>query len=448
MCAMDKPALNNQAAQWETAAKAGDSRAALLLGNHFHDLGDFSSAFSWYCCASEVEGVSPIAFFYLGYAYQHGEGTAIDQMQALAMYQKAAEFDVPQALYSLAYFYQNGIVVPRDESMAQGYMKQATRKMDALYLAQFDAREETATLRAQVTAEKAVADALQKRGEALAMENGRLSRQLDQANEEVARNVDTRNKLTEEYERQLQEWKQRTQALEGQRARLEERNQSLNTQLQEMAEQQNALWTEVDARGRSIQEKVKEVESLQQYLSSIKLKLAQTGNELDRTKEEASRLSRAVFRLIHWIDENLYTEFSGHSVSIFGKYNFCIDGIACVSMESFLQSLKFKDTQTQLSVCGMAPQEARKYGRRKKRWRRNGKLWWKGNLLKRSGPEYQALLDRAFCELCKNSAFADALRNCGDLEIVKGIVPSQIPLTEEEYVSRLVKMRSISQKKP
>lgn len=444
---MNNSDFNSQMAKLEDSAKSGDARAALALGNHFHDLGDFQSSFFWYCHALEQEGANPITYFYLGYAYQYGEGTAIDRMQALVMYQKAAEFDVPQALYSLAYFYQNGIVVPRDESMAQGYMKQATRKMDALYISQFDTREETANLRVQVLTGKTIVDELQQRNEALAMENGNLSQQLDQVNEEIARGLETHNKQSKEYERQILEWKQKIHLMETQQTRIEVRNQTLNVQIQKMTEQQNALWMEVDARGRNIQEKTENIENLQQHLSGVKLELTQARNELEQVKNDVVKLSKTVFRLIHWSDMNLHAEYAYQSVSIFEKYTFSLDGIVCVSLESFLQALKFKDSQIQLSVCSMPPQEARKYGRRKKRWRRNGKLWWNGSLINRAGPEYQILLDRVFCELCKNTAFTDALQNCGDLEILKGTAVSPIPLTEEEFVSRMVKMRSVSRKK-
>ena len=37
------------------------------------------------------------------------------------MYRKAASSDIPQALYSLAYFYQNGIVVSKNETTAVVY---------------------------------------------------------------------------------------------------------------------------------------------------------------------------------------------------------------------------------------------------------------------------------------------------------------------------------------
>ena len=39
--------------------------------------------------------------------------------------------------------------------------------------------------------------------------------------------------------------------------------------------------------------------------------------------------------------------------------SFCFDGIACGSMEGFLQSLKYKDTDKQQQICGLPGKEAK-----------------------------------------------------------------------------------------
>lgn len=152
---MSKSDFDNQVKQWEISAKGGDARASLLLANHYHDIGDAVTSFNWYVYTSKQEDVNPLVYFYLGYAYQYGEGTSIDMMEAFSMYKKAASYDVPQALYSLAYFYQNGIVVPKDKISAISYMKQATQKMDTLFLAQYDSNAEKERLRVDVSIQKA-----------------------------------------------------------------------------------------------------------------------------------------------------------------------------------------------------------------------------------------------------------------------------------------------------
>lgn len=103
-----------------------DSHAAYEIGEYYYVQGDYSQAVSWYEKAATSLNPDPMAFYALGYASQMGEGTAVDLIEALHCYEFAAEKDIPQACYNLAYFYQNGIAVNRNQKLADRYSERAS----------------------------------------------------------------------------------------------------------------------------------------------------------------------------------------------------------------------------------------------------------------------------------------------------------------------------------
>src|SRR5262245_54740566 len=106
------------------------------------------------------------------------------------------------------------------------------------------------------------------------------------------------------------------------------------------------------------------------------------------------------------------------SLSNFAAHAFTLDGVACASMESFLQSLKFEDAGRQAEVCGYKAGKAQGFGRRR-RWQSEGRLWWRGEPIERLSDAYQALLDRGYDALFAQSAeFREALAATGDAELV------------------------------
>lgn len=464
---MSKSDFDNQVKQWEISAKGGDARASLLLANHYHDIGDAVTSFNWYVYTSKQEDVNPLVYFYLGYAYQYGEGTSIDMMEAFSMYKKAASYDVPQALYSLAYFYQNGIVVPKDKISAISYMKQATQKMDTLFLAQYDSNAEKERLRVDVSIQKAAVASLLQKNEDLSKENGKLSEQITQAKSKIAERdkekadlirqsklaerqvLAQRKELTEQYDQKILELKQQTIELQKKITLLTEQNGKLHTELQIMFNHKTDLWKEIDVRDKSIQEHMRRISECERLVNESNLQFATCSNVLEISKAEVEKLTRAIFRMTYWIDENLHVEFARQSLSVFSKFSFAIDGVNCISIESFLQSLKFKNIKKQKSICDMPPEQARKLGNKKKWWKRTGNLWWKGNKIKRSSSEYQVLLNRVFGELYKNNDFTRILLNCENIEILRtaNTTNSQnVILSEDEFVSRLVNMRRLLQR--
>ena len=138
-------------------------------------------------------------------------------------------------------------------------------------------------------------------------------------------------------------------------------------------------------------------------------------------------------------------KYPSNSLSNFSPHPFVIDGIQCNSMEGFLQSLKFKSPEMQEEVCKLVGYAAKKKGR-KKNWQQTQTLYWKGNPIDRSSPEYQALLDRAYSELYKNSKFRKALEASGNAVLTHSIGRSNLKetvLTKAEFCSRLTKLRDL-----
>jgi hypothetical protein len=83
------------------------------------------------------------------------------------------------------------------------------------------------------------------------------------------------------------------------------------------------------------------------------------------------------------------------TLSNLGPHAFTLDGIACGSMEGFLQSLKVEARAEQEHICALAGGEARGRGQRHA-WNTTGTLWWRGEPVDRLSDAYQALLDRAY----------------------------------------------------
>lgn len=131
------------------------------------------------------------------------------------------------------------------------------------------------------------------------------------------------------------------------------------------------------------------------------------------------------------------------ALSNFAPHPFVIDGVACASMEGFLQSLKFKEPEMQKEVCKLVGKAAKFKGKKKKWWREQT-LHWQGQKLKRDSQEYQDLLDKAFLALSTNASFQKALLATGDATLTHSIgknKQSETVLTKQEFCSRLMKIR-------
>lgn len=133
------------------------------------------------------------------------------------------------------------------------------------------------------------------------------------------------------------------------------------------------------------------------------------------------------------------------ALSNFSPHPFVLDGINIASMEGFLQGLKFSNPDKQVQVCGLVGKKAKFTGKRK-RWQRDGKLWWRGKEVDRYSQEYQDLLDRAYVAMFdQNESARKALLASGNAVFRHSTgknKQSDTVLTVSEFCSRLTKNRA------
>lgn len=134
-------------------------------------------------------------------------------------------------------------------------------------------------------------------------------------------------------------------------------------------------------------------------------------------------------------------------LSNFTAHALVLDGVHCASPEGALQAFKFDDPVEQKRVCTLIGRDAKRAGAtRNEIWQASQTLWWKDQSFDRHGEPYQALLDRLFDALAKNPSFREALLATGD-EVLTHSIGSKDPtatvLTEEEFCSRLMRLREL-----
>lgn len=138
------------------------------------------------------------------------------------------------------------------------------------------------------------------------------------------------------------------------------------------------------------------------------------------------------------------TSYPASSLSNFAGHRFTIDGVECFSMEGFLQSLKFKEPEIQVTVCKLIGKKAKFRGKPKK-WFQTQTLYWQGVEIKRSSKEYQFLLDRAFQAMYEQSeSFRNALKASGKATLTHSMGKNKkqdTVLTNTEFISRLNELR-------
>jgi len=141
-------------------------------------------------------------------------------------------------------------------------------------------------------------------------------------------------------------------------------------------------------------------------------------------------------------------DYPAGDLTNFAPHSFEIDGVKCASMEGFLQSLKTNDMLIQKEICQLVGIEAKNWGNEHNIiWKETQTLYWQGREYDRQGDEYQKLLDRAYDELAKNENFRKALLATGQEVLTHSIGisdPFEDILTEDEFCSRLMKLRSKS----
>ena len=144
------------------------------------------------------------------------------------------------------------------------------------------------------------------------------------------------------------------------------------------------------------------------------------------------------------VDICLKNAYPAYALSNLCNNDFCFDGIACVSMEGFLQSLKYKDIDRQKLICGMPGKEAKKMS--VSDWQEDQILWWKGQKIERHSGVFVKLLSRAYQAMfSQNERFRKALLSTtgkklyhsqGGHDCYKDI------LTEQEFCDILTELRA------
>jgi hypothetical protein len=126
---------------------------------------------------------------------------------------------------------------------------------------------------------------------------------------------------------------------------------------------------------------------------------------------------------------------------------FTIDGIACMSMEGFLQSLKYEDQDKQKYCCTLHGHYARKYGQKAPDWRINQTLYWRGVHLDRHDEHYRDLIWRAYSLLFAQSDGAKhALLSTGNERLIHSVGhsnPRETILTAKEFCDILMTIRDV-----
>lgn len=138
--------------------------------------------------------------------------------------------------------------------------------------------------------------------------------------------------------------------------------------------------------------------------------------------------------------------FPAGTISNFTPHEFVFDGVKCSSMEGLIQSFKFQDRREQIEVCKLSGFAAKRRGQtRNDVWQHAQKLWWNNQEYDRHGSAYQILLDRAFETLVQNDSFRDALLATNEEVLTHSVGssnPNETVLTEQEFCSRLMRMRA------
>lgn len=141
---------------------------------------------------------------------------------------------------------------------------------------------------------------------------------------------------------------------------------------------------------------------------------------------------------------NIYSKgkYPSNELSNFAYHSFDFDGFKNIPcMESFLQSLKFEDTDEQKRILYMPAKAAKSKGSHQQ-W--DIWLYWKGEKINRFSKDYYSLLSSAYHSLLKNNEFREALiysRNKVLIHTIGRSLRRNTVLTWWEFVIILTRLR-------
>lgn len=132
-------------------------------------------------------------------------------------------------------------------------------------------------------------------------------------------------------------------------------------------------------------------------------------------------------------------------LSNFTARSFVFEGVSCVGLEGFLQSLKCQDVLVQKEICALKGKDAKKRGAEYDTWKNLQTLWWDGKPYSRSSREYLLLVTKAYDAVFKqDKSFAEDLMNIEYKEICHSIGNPDMRdtvLTEVEMIYQLNRLR-------
>ena len=135
-------------------------------------------------------------------------------------------------------------------------------------------------------------------------------------------------------------------------------------------------------------------------------------------------------------------------LSNFAHTPFSLDGVACASVEGFIQGLKEQGPEKQGRICQKHGFEAKRAGTRKRnrKVRESGTVWWQEQAVAFKSEEYYALIERAV--RAKFELHADArkaLRETAGAELTHETGKPEAPGTsfpKERFLGMLRKIRA------
>lgn len=187
--------------------------------------------------------------------------------------------------------------------------------------------------------------------------------------------------------------------------------------------------------------------------------LKQKTDELYNIRNDLSAFDLKFFLFLHFlsnaneedlkaiaVDISSKSEFPINMLSNFASNSFTLDGVNIASMEGFLQSLKYKDTDAQRRICALTGNEAKKAGKRHNFWKITQVLYWNGNKINRYSSNYTNLITRAYDAMAEsNPVFVKILLSTGYKVLVHSVGKEhkwQTVLTEDEFKEeQLVRLR-------
>ena len=123
---MNESCQDENALETQLLARIGNARAQNALGDYYYDQKQYKKAFSWYKKSAE-QGFAQ-AQYNLAWCYEAGEGVKKNETKAFEWYQKSADQGFAKAQHNLGICYYNGIGCDPDKYKAFEWYKKSAEQ--------------------------------------------------------------------------------------------------------------------------------------------------------------------------------------------------------------------------------------------------------------------------------------------------------------------------------